>query len=55
MSYQNYFSPGGEGTGTGSGPGLRDLDDKIQTSDSACQRHMDKASEAVPSGPTAEI
>jgi aquaglyceroporin related protein, other eukaryote len=52
MSYQNFSSPGGnDTTGTGSGPGLRDPDDKIQKSDSAYQRHLDKASEAVPSGP----
>ncbi len=52
MSHQNFSSPGGaDNTGTGSGPGLRDPDDIIQKSDSAYKRHLDKASEAVPSGP----
>jgi aquaglyceroporin related protein len=52
MSYQNFSSPRDDDTtGTGSGPGLRDPDDKIQKSDSAYKRHLDKASEAVPSGP----
>lgn len=52
MSYQNFSSHGGDDTtGTGSGPGLRDPDDQIQRSDSAYERHLGKASEAVPSGP----
>src|SRR4030081_95359 len=51
MSYQNFSSPTDDNTtSTGSGPGLRDLDDKIQKSDSAYRRHLDKAEEAVPSG-----
>jgi aquaglyceroporin related protein, other eukaryote len=52
MSYENFSSPGnGDATGTGNGPSLRDPEDKIQKSDSAYKMHMDKASEAVPSGP----
>lgn len=36
----------------GSGPGLQDPDDLIQNSDEAYEKHLDKASKAVASGPS---